>query len=79
MLLPVGCRYRKGADVGPPDLHNALLSRFHILRCGYKSRKIRIGKLDKIQQSLRKMIYIPVQLSMMIGKFNYFILECSCT
>lgn len=48
MLLPVGCRYRKGADVGPPDLHNALLSRFHILRCGYKSRKIRIGKLDKI-------------------------------
>ena len=48
MLLPVGCRYRKGADAGPPDLHNALLSRFHILRCGYKSRKTRIGELDKI-------------------------------
>lgn len=48
MLLPVGCRYRKGADVGPPDLHNALLSRFHILRCGYKNRKIWIGKLNKI-------------------------------
>ena len=47
MLLPVGCRYRKGADAGPPDLHNALLSRFHILRCGYKSRKIRSRKLSK--------------------------------
>lgn len=79
MLLPVGCRYRKGADVGPPDLHNALLSRFHILRCGYKSRKYGLVSSIKSQQSLRKMIYIPVQLSMMIGKFNYFILECSCT
>ena len=51
MLLPVGCRYRKGADAGPPDLHNALLSRFHILRCGYKSRKIRSRKLNRIPAS----------------------------
>lgn len=47
MLLPVGRGYRKSADARTPDLHNALFSRFHILRCGYKSRKIRSRKLSK--------------------------------
>lgn len=51
MLLQVGCRYRKDADAGLPDLHNALLGRLYILRCGYKSRKIRSRKLNRIPAS----------------------------
>lgn len=79
MLLPVGCRYRKGADAGPPDLHNALLSRFHILRCGYKSRKIRSVSSIEFQHPLRILIYIPMQPIIVYGIFNQIELECICT
>ncbi len=79
MLLPVGTGTEKAQIQGPLICITRCPTGSIFCVAGIKTEKRGSVSSIKSQQSLRKLIYIPVQLAMIIGKFNYFILECSCT
>lgn len=79
MLLPVGTGTEKAQIQGPLICITRCPTGSIFCVAGIKTEKRGSVSSIKSQQSLRKLIYIPVQPIIVYGIFNQIELECICT
>ena len=79
MLLPVGTGTEKAQIQGPLICITRCPTGSIFCVAGIKTEKRGSVSSIKSQQSLRKLIYIPVQPIIVYGIFDQIELECICT